>query len=173
MLHPHFLWFYTFSTLCSSFFLIMFSGGAGSMCCPLNWSSLHHVSRSLLNMLYITHPSGNFSWNTSCPMSFVISNDLYLFWFSFFEGYFNWMFFAFNHILSSCFYPCVTIQNSESSQKEPCIRVITRELNRDSSTMYLSYIYWTNSLLLCYKLLFHKNKQSPKVFKYIILLWKH
>ena len=132
MLHSYFPWFYTFSTLCSSSFLIMSSDGAGSLCCPLNWSSLHHVSSSLLNILYIIHPSGNFSWNTPCPMFFVISNDLYLFLFSFFEGYFKWMFFAFNHTLSSCFNPCVTIQDSKLSQKESWIRVITRELNKVS-----------------------------------------
>ena len=75
------------------------------MCCPLNWGSLHCVSRSLLNTLCIIYPSGNFSWNASCPIFFVISKDPYIFWSSFFEIDFDWMFFSFSHMLFSCFNP--------------------------------------------------------------------
>jgi len=69
----------------------------------LSWDSLYHVSRFLLNMLCITHSSDNFSWNASCLMFFVISKGLYLFWSSFFKDCFDWIFFASNYILSSCF----------------------------------------------------------------------
>ena len=68
-----------------------------------NWDLLHHVSMSLLNMLYIIYPSSNFIWNASYPIFFVISKGLYLFWFSFFKSHFDWIFLAFNYTLSSCF----------------------------------------------------------------------
>ena len=55
--------------------------------------------------LYITHLSSNFSWNTPWPMFLVISKGLYLFWFSFFEDCFNWIFLTSNHNLPSCFNP--------------------------------------------------------------------
>jgi len=59
------------------------------MCCHLNCGSLHFVSRSSLNMLWIAHPFGSSSWNTPKLMSFEILKDLYLFWSSFFEGQFD------------------------------------------------------------------------------------
>ena len=68
---------------------------------------MHYVNRSLLNILYIIHPSGNFSWNISWPMFFMILKGLYLFWSSFFEGCFNWIFLASSYMLSSCFSPYV------------------------------------------------------------------
>jgi len=100
-----FLLFYTSSISYSLFLLIISGGNASSMYCPLNWSSLHHVSRSLLNTLCIAYSFGNFSWNVSCSISFVISKDLYLFWFSFFESYFDWIFFSSNYMLFPCFNP--------------------------------------------------------------------
>ena len=102
MPYPCFLWFYTSSTLCSSL-LIISSGGAVSMCSPLNLNSLHHVGRSLLNILYIAHPSSKFSWNASWLISFIISKGLYLFWSSFFKGHFDWIFLISNHTLSLSF----------------------------------------------------------------------
>ena len=101
MLYPHFLWFHTSSTLYFSFLLIMFDSSAIFIYCPL--SSLHYISRSSLNMLYITHSFGNFSWNVSYSRSFMISKGLYFFLSSFFEGHFDWIFLASNHMLSSCF----------------------------------------------------------------------
>ena len=84
----------------------MSGGGFGSICCPLNWSSLYHISRSSLNMLWIAHPSGNSSWNTSWPISFMILKGLYFFWSSFLEGYFDYIFSAFSNTLSLSFNPC-------------------------------------------------------------------
>ena len=81
----------------------MSSDGTISIYCSLNWGFLYHVRRSLLNMLYITHSSGNFSWNDSWPIFFVISKGLYLFWSNFFECCFNWIFLVSNYILSSYF----------------------------------------------------------------------
>ena len=83
----------------------MVGGGAGSMCCSWNWGSLHHVNKSLLNILWIIYPSGSSSWNTPWPMSFEILKDLYLFWSSFFKSLFKWIFFASNHTLSPIFSP--------------------------------------------------------------------
>ena len=103
MLHSHFLWFCTSLTLYFSLLLIISIDGANSMCCLLNWGFLHCVSRSLLNTLCITYSSGNFSWNTSCLIFFVILKDPCIFWSSFFENYFDWMFFSFHHMLFSCF----------------------------------------------------------------------
>jgi len=102
-LHPCFLWFHTFSTLYSSFSLIISSGGAIFMCCLLNWGFLHRVSKSSLNMLWIAYSSGNFSWNAPWPMFFVTLEDLYLFWSSFLESHFDWIFLASSHILSPGF----------------------------------------------------------------------
>ena len=76
------------------------------MCCSLNCSALHFVSRSLLNTLYIIHSSGSSSWNASRPMSFEILKDQYLFWFSFFKGRFKWIFLFSSHTLSPTFNPC-------------------------------------------------------------------
>jgi len=106
ILHSYFLWFCTFSTLYSSSSLIISSSSTESICCSLKCGSLHHVNRSLLNMLWITHSSGNSSWNTSWPMSFEILKGLYLLWSSFFEGWFEWILFASNYMLSSSFNPC-------------------------------------------------------------------
>ena len=39
-------------------------------------------------------------------MSFEILKDLYLFWSSFFEGHFEWIFLASSHMLSPIFNPC-------------------------------------------------------------------
>ena len=96
------------------FSLIMFGSGTISIYYPLNWGFLHHISKSSLNILYITYPSGNFSWNTPYPMFFVISNGPYLFWSSFFESHFDWVFLAFSHTLSSYFNPwklCLFLSN--------------------------------------------------------------
>ena len=76
-----------------------------STCCPLNCSSLHLVSSSSLNTLCIIHSSGSSSWNTSRPMFFEILKSLYLFWFSFFEDLFEWIFLLSSHILSPTFNP--------------------------------------------------------------------
>ena len=76
------------------------------MCCSWNWGSLQYVNKSLLNTLWIIYPFESSSWNTSWPMSFEILKGPYLFWSSFFEGLFEWIFLASNHILSSSFSPC-------------------------------------------------------------------
>ena len=76
------------------------------MCWPLYCSSLYYVNRSLLNTLCVIYPSGSLSWNVSWPMSFEVLKDPYLFWSSFFEGLFEWMFLVSNHMLSSSFSPC-------------------------------------------------------------------
>ena len=83
----------------------MVGSGTGSSCWPLNFGSLHHVKRSSLNTLYIAHLSGSSNWNTLKLMSFKILNGLYLFWSSFFEGWFNWIFLFSNHTLSLTFNP--------------------------------------------------------------------
>ena len=107
MPHSCFLWFLTSSTsYSSSSSLIISSGGAGSMCCHLKCGTLHCVSRSLLNMLWIAYSSGNSSWNASWPISFEILKGLYLFWSNFFKSQFNWIFLASNHMLSPTFSSC-------------------------------------------------------------------
>ena len=84
----------------------MFSGGASSTFCPLNCSSLYYVSRSSLNILWIIHPSRSSSWNTLWLISFKILKGLYLFWLSFFEGLFKWIFLVSSHTLSPVFNSC-------------------------------------------------------------------
>ena len=84
----------------------MSSGGTSSMCCSGQWGSLYLISRSLLNTLWIIYPSGSSSWNAPWSMSFEILRGLYLFWFSFFESQFEWIFLASNHTLSPAFNPC-------------------------------------------------------------------
>ena len=79
----------------------MSGSGASSMCYPRKWGSPHLISRSSLNTLWIIHSFGNSSWNTSCLMFLRILKDLYLFWSNFFEGWFEWIFLASNHILFS------------------------------------------------------------------------
>ena len=76
------------------------------MCHSLNCSSLHYISRSSLNTLWIVHLSGNFSWNTPWPISFEILKSLYLFCSSFFEDLFEWIFFASNCTLFPAFNSC-------------------------------------------------------------------
>jgi len=56
-------------------------------------------------MLWIIYSSDSFNWNTSWLIFFMILKGLYLFWSSFFEGQFEWIFLASNHILSP-FNPC-------------------------------------------------------------------
>ena len=89
-----------------SFSLIIVGCGTRSMCCSLKYGFLHFVSRSSLNTLWIIHPSGSSSWNTPYPMIFEIIKSLYLFWSNFFEGLFEWIFLAPNHMLSPTFSPC-------------------------------------------------------------------
>ena len=86
-----------------NFILIIVGGGANSTCCSLNCGLLHLVSRSLLNMLCIIHPSGSSSWNAPKLMSLEILKGLYLFWCSFFESLFKWIFLFSNHTLSPIF----------------------------------------------------------------------
>ena len=71
--------------------------------CSLNCSSLHLVSRSLLNTLCIIHPSGSSSWNASRPISFEILKGPYLFWSNFFKDLFKWIFLFSSHMLSPIF----------------------------------------------------------------------
>jgi len=106
VLHFCFLWFYISLTLYSSSLSIISSSSAVYMYCLLNWSSLYHVSRSLLNMLWIAHLSSSFSWNVSWPIFFVILKDPYLFWFSFLESHVEWIFLAPSHTLLSSFKSC-------------------------------------------------------------------
>ena len=80
-------------------------GGAGSMCCPLNFGSVHCVSRSSLKTLWIIHPSGSSSSNAPNPISFEILNGPYLLLSSFFEGQFKWIFLFSSHMLSPTFNP--------------------------------------------------------------------
>jgi len=74
--------------------------------CSLKYSSLYYVSKSSLNILWIIYFSSNSSWNVPWLMSFKILKGLYLFWSSFFEDQFNWIFLASNHILSPSFNSC-------------------------------------------------------------------
>ena len=97
---PNFFNFVFFSLL------TMFSGSVGSICWLLNCGSLYFVNKSLLNTLWIIYPSRNSSWNISWPIFFEILKSPYLFWSSFFESLFEWIFFASNHILSPAFNPC-------------------------------------------------------------------
>ena len=83
----------------------MSGNSAGSICWPLYCGSLHHVNMSLLNTLWIIHPSGSLSWNTPWPIVFRILKGPYRFWFSFFESLFKWIFLASNHMLSPSFSP--------------------------------------------------------------------
>ena len=76
------------------------------MCCPLNCSALYFVSRSSLNILCIIYPSESSSWNTPKPMLFEILKYPYLFWSSFFEGQFEWIFSFSNNTLSLTFNSC-------------------------------------------------------------------
>ena len=66
---------------------------------------MHLVSRSLLNTLCIIHPSRSSSWNALKPMSFKILKGPYLFWSSFFESLFKWIFLFSSHTLSPTFNP--------------------------------------------------------------------
>ena len=75
------------------------------MCCPLKCGSLHLVSRSLLNMLWIIYSFRSSSWNTFWLISFEILKSPYLFWSSFFEGLFKWIFLLSSHTLSPTFNP--------------------------------------------------------------------
>ena len=75
------------------------------MCCSLNCSSLHLVSKSSLNTLYIIYSSESSSWKASRLIFFEILKDLYLFWSNFFESLFKWIFLFSNHILSPIFNP--------------------------------------------------------------------
>ena len=88
----YFLWFHTSSISYFSSSLIISGNSAIFIYYSLNWGSLYCVSKSLLNILCIAYSSSNFSWNTSLPMSFVISKGPYLFWSNFFEDYFDWIF---------------------------------------------------------------------------------
>ena len=99
----HFLWFHTSSISYFSSSLIISGNGAIFMYYSLNWGSLYCISKSLLNILCIAYSSSNFSWNTSLPMSFVISKGPYLFWSNFFEDYFDWIFLISSYMLFSCF----------------------------------------------------------------------
>ena len=83
----------------------MVGGGSGSSCWPLNFGFTHHISRSLLKTLWITHPSGSFSWNAPKPMSFEILKGSYLLLSNFFEGWFNWISLFSNHTLSPTLSP--------------------------------------------------------------------
>ena len=56
-----------------------------------------------MNILWIAHSSRSSSWNTSKPIFFEILKGLYLFWLSFFEGQFKWIFLFSNHMLSPTF----------------------------------------------------------------------
>ena len=85
----------------------MSDGSAGSMYWPLDCGFLHCVNRSSLNTSWIIHPSGRSSWNAPWPISFKILKDPYLFWSSFFESLFKWIFLAFSHTLSLVFNPCI------------------------------------------------------------------
>ena len=102
---PHFLCFLTSSTSYSSSSLIIIGRGASSSCCPLNFGSTHHVSKSLLKMLWIIHPSRCSSSNAPNPMSFEILNSPYFLLSSFFEGQFKWIFLFSSHMLSPIFNP--------------------------------------------------------------------
>ena len=75
------------------------------ICCSLKYGFLYFVSRSSLNTLWIIYSSRSSSWNTSYSMSFEILKSLYLFWSNFFEGLFEWIFLASNHMLSPTFSP--------------------------------------------------------------------
>ena len=73
------------------------------MCCSLNCSSLHLVSKSSLNTLYIIYSSESSSWKASRLIFFEILKDLYLFWSNFFQGLFTWIFLFSSHTLSPTF----------------------------------------------------------------------
>ena len=84
----------------------MSSSGTSSIYWPLNCGFLHHVNKSLLNILCIIHPFRSSSWNTLWSISFEILKDLYLFWSGFFEGLFKWIFSYSSHMLSPVFSHC-------------------------------------------------------------------
>ena len=93
---------------------MIIGGGASSSCWPLNFGSTHYVRRSLLNILWITHPSGSSSWNAPELISFKILKGLYLLLFNFFEGLFDWIFLFSSHMLSPTFSPwgfCLFLSN--------------------------------------------------------------
>ena len=104
--HHCFLCFLISSTLYSFYLLIISSDGTEYMCCPLKYSSLHCISMSSLNMLWIAYSSGNSSWNAPWPIFFEILKDLYLLWSSFFEGQLKWLFLDSSHTLLPTFNPC-------------------------------------------------------------------
>ena len=79
--------------------------GAGSSCCPLNFGSTHHVSTSSLKTLWIIHSSGSSNWKAPKLISFEILKGLYLLLFSFFGGWFKWIFLFSSHMLSPIFNP--------------------------------------------------------------------
>ena len=100
---PHFLCFLTFLTLYSSSLLIIVGGGTSSLCWPLNFGSTHHVRRSSLNTLWITHPSRSSSWNAPEPIFCKILKGPYLLLSNFFKGRFDWIFLFSSHMLSPTF----------------------------------------------------------------------
>ena len=78
---------------------------AGSSYWPLNFGSTHHIRSSLLNTLWIAHPSGSSSWNPSEPIFFKILKGLYLLLSNFFKSQFKWIFLFSSHTLSPTFSP--------------------------------------------------------------------
>ena len=94
------------STLYFSFSLIMLGGGAGSLCWLTNSAFLQHINRSLLKTSYMAYSFRSSSLYPFCLISSLIVKGSYLFWSSFFEGRFVWIFFASSHTCSLTLRSC-------------------------------------------------------------------
>ena len=84
----------------------MSDGGAGFLCWLANSAFLQCVNRSSLKTSCMAHPSESFSLYAPCPISSLTVKGPYLFWSSFFEGQFVWMFLASSHTCSPVLRPC-------------------------------------------------------------------
>ena len=149
------------------------------MCCPLNFGSMHHVSRSSLKTLWIIHPSGSSSSNAPDPMFFKILNSLYLLLSSFFESRFEWIFLFSSHILSLTFNPwefllfllnCFFMFFCASSiALVTCSQLFCSPI-RKSSTLEISIWTTRSSFQGCFPK-FNLNGVCPVVICFLSLYW--
>ena len=149
------------------------------MCCPLNFGSIYCVSKFLLKMLWIIHPSGSSSSNAPNPMSFEILNGLYLLLSSFFEGRFEWIFLFSSHTLFPTFNPwefllflsnCFFMFFCTSSIALVACSQLFYSLIRKSSTLGMS-VWTTRSPFQGCLLKFNLNGVHPVAACFLLLYW--
>ena len=149
------------------------------MCCPLNFGSMHCVSRFSLKTLWIIYPSRSSSSNTPNPMSFEILNGPYLLLSSFFEGQFKWIFLFSSHMLSPTFNPwgfLLFLSNyffmffcASSIALVVCSQLFCSPI-RNSSTLGMS-VWIIRSLFHGCLLKFNSNGVFPVAACFLSLYW--